>query len=490
MKQKSLIRMVAVLVSLLLILSGCIPQEQIKTSISHTEPEPVITSISDTPLEETELRYQVEWAKDAIIYEVNIRQYTEEGTFTAFSKHLQTLKDMGINTLWFMPIHPISETNRSGTLGSYYSITDYREVNPEFGSKEDFKELVDLAHDMGFKIMMDWVANHTGWDCAWITEHPDWYTKDADGNITDPVGMGWPDVADLNYDNMDMRAEMISCMKYWVEEFDIDGFRCDYASGVPVDFWETAREEIETVKPILMLAEDNTNRALLKYAFDLNYNWELYDALRYIVIGNKKANVVKYHIPDDYPDGTFRLNFLDNHDKNSWERSIMEAFGKDALPAMFSLIYTIPGIPLIYTGDEVGLDHKIAFMEKDPVEWGSSDVSYRELLAKLAAIRSNNPALYSGNYGGAIEYVDLGESSVLAFTRKVDGNTVKCLFNLYKKESTVDVSLLFNGIETVLLHGQGANVLNMTDHSITEDRLDGEVTLQPWEFWIVLDNKN
>lgn len=485
MKYKSEIRFFAILLAVLLMLTGCNTTYSGESIDPSNELESFVSTESSSEEEDSEARYQVEWAKDAVIYEVNVRQYTEEGTFAAFSDHLQTLKDMGINTLWFMPIHPISETNRSGVLGSYYSVTDYREVNPEFGTKEDFKNLVILAHEMGFQVMMDWVANHTGWDCAWITEHPDWYSKDAEGNITDPVGMGWPDVADLNYDNMDMRDEMIACMKYWVEEFDIDGFRCDYATGVPVDFWEAARTELETVKPILMLAEDNSSKALLNYAFDMNYNWELYDALRYIVIGTKRANVVKYYIPDDYPDGTYRLNFLDNHDKNSWEHTIMDAFGKDALPAMFSLIYTIPGTPLIYTGDEIGLDHNIAFMEKDAIDWDSADVSYRELLAKLASIRSNNPALHSGNYGGAIEYVDLGENSVLAFTREVDGNMVKCLFNLYKKETTVDVSLLFNGTETVLLHGQGADVLDMKDHPITEETLNGEVTLNPWEFWIV-----
>ncbi len=430
-------------------------------------------------------RYQVEWAKDAVIYEVNVRQYTKEGTFAAFSEHLQTLKDMGINTLWFMPIHPISETRRSGTLGSYYSITDYREVNPEFGTKADFKALVDQAHGMGFHIMMDWVANHTGWDCAWIQDHPDWYTRGANGEITDPVGMGWPDVADLNYDNMEMRAEMIACMKYWVEEFDIDGFRCDYAAGVPVDFWEAARGEIEKVKPVLMLAEDSDSRALLKYAFDLNYNWELYDTLRYVVIGNKRANDVRYQIPKNYPDGTYRLNFLNNHDKNSWERTITGAFGKEALPAMFCLIYTIPGIPLIYTGDEIGLDHKIAFMEKDPVNWNSSDVSYRELLAELGSIRGGNPALHAGNYGGAIEYLDLDVDSVLAFTREAHGNKVTCIFNLYKKESTIDLSEAFRGTETVLLHGQGAEILEFTDIPISEENLTDTVTLQPWEFWII-----
>lgn len=482
-------QILVILLAVVMLLTGCTSDPIIHGADTQDvihEVQPTQTLAGTEP--ETEPRYQVAWAKDSIIYEVNIRQYTEEGTFSAFSEHLQTLKDMGINTLWFMPIHPISETKRSGVLGSYYSITDYRKVNPEFGTKEDFKALVDQAHAMGFRVMMDWVANHTGWDCAWIKDHPDWYTKDSSGNITDPVGMGWPDVADLNYDNTEMRTEMISCMKYWVEEFDVDGFRCDYASGVPTDFWEAARTEIETVKPVLMLAEDDSNKALLNYAFDLNYNWDLYDALRYIAIGTKRANVIKYYIPDDYPDGTYRLNFLDNHDKNSWEYTILDAFGRDALPAMFSLIYTIPGTPLIYTGDEIGLDHNIAFMEKDSINWNNSDSSYRELLAELAAIRSENPALHSGNYGGAIEYVDLGENSVLAFTREVNGNIVKCLFNLYKKETTVDASAMFDGSETVLLHGQGADVLDMEDYGIVKDNLDGEVSLQPWEFWIISGN--
>ncbi len=467
-----------------ILLSGC-------NAVSRTTEDPSAPSAETAVAPETEpvpaVRYPVEWAKDSVIYEVNVRQYSEEGTFDAFAENLQTLKDMGINTLWFMPIHPISETKRSGTLGSYYSITDYREVNPEFGTKEDFKALVDEAHEMGFKVMMDWVANHTGWDCAWIQEHPDWYTKDAGGSITDPIGMGWPDVADLNYSNMDMRQEMISCMKYWVEEFDIDGFRCDYASGVPVDFWEEARRELEQIKPLFLLAEDDRSQSLLKEAFDANYNWKLYDTLRSIAIGTKRANTIRFSLPKNYPDGTYSLNFLDNHDKNSWERTIEDAFPGDSLSAMFSLIYTLPGTPLVYTGDEIGLDHKIAFMEKDAVDWASTGTSYRELLSQLSAIRSENPALHSGNYGGDFEYVDLGNACVFAFIRSIEGSTVKCLMNLSKENATVDVSPLLNGSETVLLHGHGADLLEKNPHALSDDELTGEVTLQPWEFWIIAE---
>lgn len=475
-----------VLFTVILTLTAC--SEATQSSVQEGEDVIQETAVVETNVEESteEVRYQPEWTKDAVIYEVNVRQYTEEGTFNAFSEHLQTLKDMGVNTLWFMPIHPISETKRSGTLGSYYSITDYREVNPEFGTSEDFAALVEQAHSMGFKVMLDWVANHTGWDCAWIKDHPDWYTQDANGNIISPEGMGWPDVADLNYDNADMRAEMISCMKYWVEEYDIDGFRCDYATGVPLDFWETARVELEQIKPLYMLAEDNLSKELLNNAFDFNYNWELYDTLLAVAKDTKQANKIKLYIPDDFPDGTYTLNFLDNHDKNSWENTIYSAFGEDTLPAMFSLIYTIPGTPLIYTGDEIALDHNIAFMEKDPIDWNSSELSYRELLAELGGIRSGNAALYCGNYGAPIlNYYDLDNKNILAFYREKDGNIVKCLFNLSKREQTINVADVFDETETVLLHGQGAEPVNMEDHAITDENLGGEITLKPWEFFIV-----
>ncbi len=449
-------------------------------------PEPTENAAEDVAEDTEKLRSQPEWTKDAVIYEVNVRQYTEEGTFQAFSGHLQELKDMGITVLWFMPIHPISETNRSGTLGSYYSITDYRAVNPEFGSAEDFKALVDEAHDMGLKVMMDWVANHTGWDCAWIKEHPDWYTQDAQGNIISPENMGWPDVADLNYDSTDMREEMIACMKYWVEEYDIDGFRCDYANGVPVDFWEDARAALEEVKPVYMLAEDHTVKELLDYAFDFNYNWDLYDAMIGVANGSKKVRSLKAYIPTDFPDGTYTLNFMDNHDKNSYEHTIMDAFGAETIPAMFSFLYTIPGVPLVYSGDEIGLDHAIEFMGKDPIDWESSDYDYRELLTELSAIRSANPALYCGNYGGAeINYYDVESQNVLAFYREKDGNTVKCIFNLSDKERTEDVSEIVDGAEMVLLHGTSADEIDMEDHPVSGENLNGEVSLQPWEFWIL-----
>ena len=483
MKKKAILAAAMLLSMVVLAACGKNSQEGSETTKEDTTKNETQTT-TEAP-EEKSPRVPPEWARDAVIYEVNIRQYTPEGTFAAFEENLSTLKDMGVTTLWLMPIHPISQTKRAGTLGSYYSVSDYRAVNPEFGTEETFRHLVETAHSMGFHVMLDWVANHTGWDCAWVKEHPDWYTQDANGNVISPEGMGWPDVADLNYDSAEMRAEMIACMKYWVEEYDIDGFRCDYANGAPVDFWEDARKELETVKPVLMLAEDNTVKDLLKSAFDFNYNWDLYEALISISRGTKQANVAKIYIPTNLPDGAFTLNFLDNHDKNAYEHTIIDAIGTDALPAMFSFIYTIPGAPLIYTGDEIGLDHAIAFMERDTVNWESGTKDYREFLAALAAVRSEHAALGCGNYGGAIQYTDLGNKNVLAFSREKDGDTVLCLFNLSKKEQTVDLSAFLDQSETVLVCGEGPETWNLNAHSVGEEALSGEVTLQPWSYWIL-----
>ena len=438
--------------------------------------------------EDDGLRYQPEWTKDAVIYEVNVRQFTKEGTFKAFGEHLQELKDTGINTLWFMPIHPISFKNRSGKLGSPYSVGDYLKVNPDYGSMEDFDNLVKQAHDMGFHVMLDWVANHTGWDNPWIEEHPDWYTQDGNGNIISPDGMGWPDVADLNYDNAEMRQAMIDAMKFWVEEHDVDGFRCDYANGAPVSFWEDCVKQLDEVKQVYMLAEVDVgnSRELLTNAFDVSYNWHLWDTLCYTSTGAGKASSIKNYIYTDLPDGTYALNFLDNHDKNAYEGTIRTHFSEENLPLFFAMIYTIPGVPMIYTGDEIGLDHALEFMDRDPVDWDSTGISYREQLAALAKIRSNNPALYSGNYGGQIEYINVGESDkyIFTFSREKDGNKIKCIFNCTNKEREVDLSSWLTGNETVLMHGIADN-LNWEEYPISDDGLSSSATLAAWEFYIV-----
>jgi len=233
-----------------------------------------------------------EWSTDATIYEVNIRQYTPEGTIAAFEKQLPRLKDLGVEILWIMPINPISEKNRKGSLGSYYSVQDYKKLNPEYGTIDDFKHMVAEAHKLGFKVIVDWVANHTGWDNVWIAQHPDWYTTDSTGKIV-PSVPDWTDVADLNYDKPEMQAAMIDALKYWVKETDIDGYRCDVAGMVPVDFWDKARTALDSIKPVYMLAEDESEKGLLTKAFNMNYGWEFHHIMNKIAKGELTSVAVK-----------------------------------------------------------------------------------------------------------------------------------------------------------------------------------------------------
>lgn len=367
------------------------------------------------------------WLDTCVLYEVNIRQFTEEGTFKAFEDHLDRLKDMGVNTLWFMPIHPISETERKGTLGSYYAVADYMDVNPEFGTKDDFSRLVDKAHDMGFKVILDWVANHTGRDNAWIKEHEDWYVKGDDGKIKSPYD--WTDTAQLNYDNYEMRAEMIKCMQYWIEDMDVDGFRCDHAIGVPAGFWNAAVYKLKSINSeIMMLAESSAAPTLTGYAFDSCYNDNFYGQALMVKGGIGTDSVQEAMKPGPrYEQGSFPMNYLDNHDKNSYEGSVVERFGDTYVP-MLAVSYLAPGIPLIYTGNEEGYDHEIAFFEKDTVKW-DSEPKYAPLITALSKLKAQNKALSSTN--ADIAFITTNDSNVTAFTRTDGDNTVIFVGNLY-----------------------------------------------------------
>src|SRR5574344_1002776 len=362
------------------------------------------TTESETTAPKTGDRQQADWIDKAVIYEVNVRQYTEEGTFKAFEQHLDRLKDMGINTLWFMPIFPIAQEGKKGSLGSYYSIQDYKSVNSEFGTMDDFKELVNTAHDKGFKIVLDWVANHTGFDHTWITEHPDYYVKDENGDIISPLNTDWDDVAQLNFQNNDMRAAMIDAMKFWVQDIGVDGFRCDYAQGVPIDFWETARTELDKIKPIYMVAEDGTNSdSLLNKAFDSNYNFALYDSLKLSSKVNNGAADVSKKITSDLPYAAFKMNFIDNHDKNSWDGTMESRFGKETIGALTTIIFTAEGMPLVYSGDEEDINLSLEFFEKDNINFG--DYKYKDLISALAHIKTENTPLYNGIYGAKVKMI-------------------------------------------------------------------------------------
>jgi glycosidase len=436
----------------------------------------VYTSPDGSSNVEKSKTFHPNWSKDSTIYEVNIRQYTPEGTFKAFESHLPRLKELGVEILWFMPIHPISSEGRIGTLGSYYAIQDYKAINPEFGTLDDFKRLVDKAHSMGFKVMLDWVGNHTGKDHIW-TENKEWYTLDNEGNITHPPGTNWLDVADLNFNNTEMRTAMIDAMKYWVSETDIDGYRADYAVGVPLDFWETARKELNKIKPVYMLAEDNTVYNLLDHAFNSNYGWELNHIMRDIAIGNRDATHVKSYISKMerlYPSGSYPMHWTTNHDDNSWEGTTSELFGESE-KTMAALTFTLPGMPLIYSGQEAGLNKRLAFFDKDEISW--QDLSDQKFYQDLIRLKKENKALWNGDAGGEINLLDTSDENILAFERQKGNSKVMVIVNLSADPNSGSVTVdsksvgnyhLFPSKETVSIENKQP------------------FDLEPWEYHILV----
>lgn len=349
---------------------------------------------------------QPEWSKNAVMYEVNIRQYTPEGTFNAFAKELPRLKDLGVDVIWLMPIHPIGKVNRKGTMGSYYSVKDYTDVAPEYGTKEDFRALVNKAHSLGIKVLIDWVANHSAWDNAWITEHPDWYVHGKNGEIV--TQYDWTDVAKLNYESREMRQEMIQSMRYWVNDFDIDGYRCDVAFLVPVDFWEELRVQLEEIKPVYMLAEmewnadiNSTPDVYFKKAFNAAYGWSFMGTSTDFIKGKKSLASFKKELLENYnkfPAHMHKLYFLTNHDENSWNGTVDEKYGKN-WQQVGVMVYTLPqSMPLIYTGEEVGLDRRLSFFEKDPIkkaEWAKT--SRTEWYQKMTKLKHDVKAFRNTN---------------------------------------------------------------------------------------------
>ena len=379
-----------------------------------------------------------EWSRSATIYEVNIRQYTPEGTFKAFEPHLPRLRKMGVDVLWIMPVNPISQKMRKGSLGSYYAVSDYRAVNPEYGSLADFKHLVNEAHKLGFKVILDWVANHTGWDNVWVEQHPDWYKRNAAGelegfNYTD-LSTGkkevWADVIGLDYAKPEVRQGMIAAMSYWVRETNIDGFRCDVAWTLPVAFWDEARQQLDAIKPVFLLAEADTPDLQFK-AFDMTYDWVLFHKLVDIAQGRADArDLAKLYTdpPRRYPAGSYRMTFTSNHDENSWNGTDRELYGEGA-DVMAVLAATLPGMPLVYSGQESGFDRRLKFFDKDQIDWGS----YRRegLYKELLALKKRHPAALTNSHEpGNMELIETGNPKVFAFRRIAKGDTVTVVANL------------------------------------------------------------
>lgn len=343
---------------------------------------------------------QPEWSKNATIYEVNVRQYTPEGTFSAFSEHLPRLKEMGVDILWFMPIHPIGKINRKeneNSMGSYYSVQDYKAVSSDYGTAEDFRAVVQQAHSLEMKVILDWVPNHTAWDNPW-TENKDWYVLNEEGDFIPPLGTDWTDVIQLDYTNEEMRAAMIDAMKYWVAEFGVDGYRCDVAGMVPTDFWIRAHAELDEVKDVFMLAEDGEPELLIE-AFDMNYAWEYAHIIREIAKGAMTFDRLDSLLAEDakkFPENSYRMYFTSNHDENSWNGTDIEMYG-DNFQNFAVLSATIDGMPLVYSGQEAVLDKLLLFFEKDEIEW--KDYELVDFYTDLLALNKRNEALWNGAHG-------------------------------------------------------------------------------------------
>jgi 1,4-alpha-glucan branching enzyme len=416
-----------------------------------------------------------EWSRDAVIYEVNIRQYTPEGTFAAFEKHLPRLKEMGVGILWLMPVNPIGIVNRKGSLGSYYSIRDFLGVNPEFGSLDDLKRLIDNAHGLGMKVIIDWVADHSSWDNPMTSEHPDWYLQDQNGNIISPAP-DWTDVAGFDYNQPGIREYMTNAFIWWIKNADIDGFRCDVANMLPVGFWNEAIPEVQKVKHVLMLAEAEEPE-MHDNAFDITYCFDLYHLMNDIAAG--KANAERIDViwekeaslfnPDAY-----RLQFTSNHDENSWNGTEYERLG-DAAAVMAVLTFTVPGIPLIYSGQEASLKKRLQFFDKDVIDWDHIDLAgfYR----KLTALKKGHKALWNGKAGGTFSKVKTtNDNAIYSFIRETENDKVFVVLNLSPNPQHIrfigdgyagQYSDIFSG-ETIII--------------IVTNSLD----LKPWEYRVMV----
>ena len=415
-----------------------------------------------------------DWVHTTNIYEVNVRQYTEAGTFNAFAMSLPRLKDMGVHTLWFMPVQPVGKKNRKGTLGSYYSISDYLAINPEFGTLDDFKSVIKQAQSIGLKVIIDWVANHTSWDHVWTVEHPDFYSKDENGQFRPPYP-DWADVIHLNYENKRLRSWMIDTMKYWINETGIDGFRCDMAHLVPLDFWMEARKELDAVKPLLWLAE--TEEPSYHQAFDITYTWEfLHQMERY---WRKETNIVGldsvlYKYDSVFPADALRMYFTSNHDENSHSGTEYDRMDDAAKP--FAVLCALwNGVPLIYSGQELPVKKKIQFFEKDVIEWTNSP-GLHEFYKTLLTLHFTHPALRAGDPTVRTLRISTSDDEhVFAFLRKKEEKEVLVILNLSEQKD-----FRFE-ITDVTITGVFKNAFSGTMIDFTTMK---SCCMEPWEYFV------
>ena len=431
---------------------------------------------------------------NSVVYELNIRQATVEGTFAAAEKYLPELKEMGVDIVWLMPISPIGELDRKGSLGSYYSIIDYKAINPEFGTMEDFESFLNKAHELGLKVIIDWVANHTSRDAKWWNEgKKEWYVMDWEKGLP-IVEYDWTDIAKLNYENQEMRLAMIDALKFWVEK-GIDGYRCDVAMNVPGDFWTEAWKQVREINPDVYLLAEGEETWLHESGFDATYAWELHHIFNAMAKGGSETKNVagdgtiktdakyvkdlkEYLERDDqkYPAPAMRLMFTSNHDENSWAGTEFERMG-DAHKTFAALTFVLPkSQPLIYTGQEIGLNRRLAFFEKDSIEelvdleYGKE---YRAFYKKLTAFRHNNSALAAGANVAPVVFVEEAPEAVLAFTRENEENKVLCIFNFSAEPQTLTIT------------ESAAGAYNCLCGETREYNAGDVVELEPWAFMLL-----
>ena len=437
----------------------------------------LMTSCNNKPIDATatdtaKIDGHPAWIMQGNIYEVNVRQYTPEGTFKAFAAHLDRLKDMGVQTLWFMPINPISKVDRKGSLGSYYAVSDYTNVNPEYGNLDDWKALVKQAHEKGFKVIIDWVPNHTGADHYWLQKHPDFYVKDS---VTGKAIMAadWADTRKLNYKNAELVDTMINQLKFWIKETGIDGFRCDVAGDVPDEFWKKCITELRKEKNVFMLAEGDKPE-LNADGFDATYAWNDFAMFKKVAKGERKASDFDSSInrtDKDFPSNTLRMFFTSNHDENTWNKADY-ATTPGASHAPFAVMtQTIKrSVPLIYSGQEEPFLRSLRFFDKDTITFGKYERA--DFYKKLLALHKSNPAL-AGN-ASFTRINTNADDKVYAYVRALNGKKILVVLNW----SNTDVKATTTN---ALVDGDATELFTNKTETIKQGK---EIVLQPWGYLV------
>jgi len=467
----------------LTLLWSCKEEKKTKVTAETTTTTATLPPVSDAAME------------NAVIYEANIRNYSKEGTFNAFTKDIPELKKLGVKILWVMPIYPISMKRRKATadksieditdpnekkkyLGSWYAITDYTAVNPDLGTLADFQKLVKTAHDNGMYVILDWVANHTGWDHKWIIEHPEYYQHNAKGEVTDPLNpetgepWGWTDVAHLDYTSKNVYEPMKDAMLYWVKDQNIDGFRCDVADNVPTDFWNFAIPKLKAVKPLFMLMESE-KEYLLKGQFDMGYGFEAHHVMNEIAQGKKTVadwDKLMVNLSKKYEKDDIMMNLTSSHDENAWNGSEYERMG-DGAEAFAALTYVMPGMPLIYTGQEYDNKRRLKFFEQDPIERKKGKMF--GIYEKLGALKNSDAAINGGKKPASYTRLKTSDDTkVLAFERVKDGKKVFYIANLTKAPLTFTAPL--SGSYTNYMTGEKATFST-----------GQKIEAKPWQYWVL-----